>query len=157
VEVRERWVDAGEMESGGGGIADGDKGSGGEGHGRQEIVMRWRGSGGGAIGAHVNDGTFEKTLRALLLHPVGGSGKNLGDDAGAAPSNDVLGSSSGALDLSVGGGHVYFNAVVKGEVGRSTMLIKAFDGCCLHVGVVGRSKAVESSGGRAESVGIGLR
>lgn len=116
--------------------------------------MWWRRSGGGAIGAHIDDGTFEKTLRALLLHSVGGSGKDRGDDAGAAPSDNVLGSSTGALDLSVGGGHVDFDAVVKGEVGRGTMLIQACGGCFLHVGVVGRSKTVESSGGRAESISI---
>ncbi len=57
----------------------------------------------------------------------------------------------------MGGGHVNFHAVVEGEVGRGTMLIKAFGGCCLHVGVVGRSKLVESSGGRAESFSVGRR
>ena len=77
--------------------------------------MWWRRSGGGAIGAHIDDGTFEKTLRALLLHSVGGSGKDRGDDAGAAPSDNVLGASTGALDLSVGGGHVDFDAVVKAK------------------------------------------
>ncbi len=60
------------------------------------------------------------------MHPVGGSGKNRSDDAGAAPSDDVLGSLSGALDLSVGGGHVDFDAVVKGEVDWGTMLIKVW-------------------------------
>ena len=80
------------------------------------VERRWR-------GAQVDDRTFEKPFRTFLLHSIGRGGKDLRDDAGFAPGYDVLGSSSGALDLGMGGGHVNFNAVVQGEVGRSTMCI----------------------------------
>jgi hypothetical protein len=70
------------------------------------------------------------------LYSVGRGGKDVRDHARSAPRNDVLGSSSGALDLSVGGGHIDFDAVSKGKVGRNAMFVKAFGGCCLHIGVV---------------------
>jgi hypothetical protein len=55
----------------------------------------------------------------------------------------VLGASSGTLDLGVGGEHVNFHAVAQGEVSRNTMLIEAFGGVCLYVGVVRRSETME--------------
>ncbi len=70
------------------------------------------------------------------MHSIGRGRKDLSDDAWSAPGHDVLGASSGALDLGVGGGHGNFYAVVQGEVGRNTMLIKAFGGFGLHVGVM---------------------
>ncbi len=82
------------------------------------------------------------------MHSVGIGGKDLRDHAGSAPRNDVLGSSSGALDLGVGGWHVDFYAFINDEVGRNAMFVKAFCYCCLNIGVVIEMKL---SGGRRRS------
>ncbi len=54
--------DAGEMEGRVGEVADGNESSGGEGHGRQKVVMGRRWCGGGVEGALVDDRPFEEAF-----------------------------------------------------------------------------------------------
>ncbi len=54
--------EAGEVEGGVGSVVDRYEGLRGEGHGRQKVMMWRRGCGGGAEGAHVDDGPLEEAL-----------------------------------------------------------------------------------------------
>ena len=94
--------------------------------------MRWWWGRRGAKRAHV---------------PVGGVGEDFGDQTGPAPSNNVLRSSSGALDLGVGGRHVDLDTIVELKVGGSAVLIESFGCFLLHIGVVRSGEAMEGGGG----------
>ena len=108
--------------------------------------MRWWWGRRGAKWAHVHDGTLKKTFGTFFLHSVGGVREDVGDETGPAPSNNVLRSSSGALNLGVGGWHINFDAVVDVKVGGDAMFIQSGGRCLLHIGVVRCGKAVEGSG-----------
>ena len=134
------------MKRGGRRVADGNEGARGESQSGEQIMMRWWWGRRGAKWAHVNDGTLKKTFGTFLLHSVGGVREDVGDETGPAPSHNVLRSSSGALNLGVGGRHVNFYAVVDQEVGGGAVFIQSFGRCLLHIGVVRCGKAVEGSG-----------
>ena len=80
------------------------------------------------------------------MDSVGGVREDFSDQTGPAPSNNVLRSSSGALDLGVGWRHINFYTVVDVEVGGGAMFIESGGRCLLHIGVVRCGEAVEGSG-----------
>ena len=85
----------GDVEARGGVVADSNDGSSGDLGRREKIVVRWWGGVRGAEGTDINDGTLKNTLGTLFCHFIGGRREDFGDAAGAAPSNDVVGASSG--------------------------------------------------------------
>ena len=91
------------------------------------------------------------------MHAVGRGREDLRDDAGSAPRDNVLGTSSGELELGVSGRHVDFYAVAEGEVGGSAVFVETIRGGCLHVGVVRGGEAVEGSGRSAKGISVSCR
>jgi hypothetical protein len=83
--------------------------------------MVWWGR--GAKGADVNQRALERAIRAFLYHLVGDGRENLGNAARTAPGDDVLGSSTGAYQLSVGGRDVDHDTIVKLERCRRALPI----------------------------------
>ncbi len=69
----------------------------------------------------------------------------------------MVGASAGALNLSVGRGHVDFYAVVQFEMSRSVKFVQSFLRCCRHEGLVGQREAMEREDGRAQSIDEGIR
>ena len=104
--------------------------------------------------ANIYDGALKRALRTLFHHFVGGSGKHLGDVAGATPGDDVFGAAAGSRDLSVGGWHINFNFVANDEMCWCAVIVKSILCCFLKVSSMRTREAVEGSDGRAESINV---
>ena len=71
----------------------------------------------------VHNRALKCSFGTLLHHFIGGVGEDPRDLAGSAPCNNMVGASSGALDLGMGRGHVNLHAIVEGKMGRGSKLV----------------------------------
>ena len=69
----------------------------------------------------------------------------------------MVGASSGALDLGMGRGHIYFNSIVEEKMCRGAKLVETFLCCLRDEGFVRHGEAMESQDRRAESCDKFLR
>ena len=59
----------------------------------------------------------------------------------------MLGSSTGACELGMGGWDVNLDAIVKLERGGVALAVQSILSCLLHIGVVGQRKTMEGGDG----------
>ncbi len=69
----------------------------------------------------------------------------------------MVGASSGALNLIVGGGHIDFDAIPEMKVGRGAILIQSFLCCLSNEMFVHGSKTIECFDGSAKCRNESLR
>ncbi len=63
----------------------------------------------------------------------------------------MVGSSSGALDLGMGRGHIDFNAIIDDKMGRGAKFVETILCCLCDEGFVRHGEAMESLDRRAQS------
>ena len=87
--------DFGQVEGGGGGVADGNVCGGEQSGSRDEVVVWGRRCFGSAERARVDYGALKLPTTTFFNHLVGGRRKDAGDGAGTAPGNNVVGAAVG--------------------------------------------------------------
>ncbi len=87
--------DFGQVEGGGGGVADGNVCGGEQSGSGDEVVVWGRRCFGSAKRARVDYGALKLPTTTFFNHLVGGRRKDAGDGAGTAPGNNVVGAAVG--------------------------------------------------------------
>ena len=118
--------------------------------------MQTRG-GRGAKRANVYNRALKCSFGTLLHHFIGGVREDLCDAAGSSPGDNMIGASSGALELGMGRGYINFDAVVNGEMGRGAEFIQTFLCCLRHEGFVRGRETMEGGDGDVQCGDEGLR
>ncbi len=95
-----------------GGVADSDNRAMDKLCGREEVVVRWWWVFRGAKRANVDNRALKSSFGTLLHHFIGGVREDLRDAAGSAPGDNMVGASSGALELGMGGRDINFYSIV---------------------------------------------